>query len=163
MPWLNELFRPNSLDLLERRPSKTTADLEIAVLQLPSISNFSDLDPLEAEPSVRLRWLTPDDSLGEPDAVILPGSKQTLRDLRALQSSGMSQQLQATPSAMDRCWASAAACRCGQDLRSRGAGGGRCTAGSGLGLLPINHIQPYKNPRNKTSWRLAPTLPLEGI
>ena len=95
MPWLNELFPPeDSLDLLERRPKRGSCDLEIAVLRLPSLSNFSDLDPLEAEASVRLRWVSPGDNLGEPDAVILPGSKQTLRDLQALQSSGLGQQLQ---------------------------------------------------------------------
>ena len=94
MPWLNELFPPeDSLDLLERKPSREPADLQIAVLRLPSLSNFSDLDPLEAETSLRLRWVTPGEDLGHPDAVILPGSKQTLRDLQALRSSGLEQQL----------------------------------------------------------------------
>ena len=46
MPWLDELFPPeDSLDLLERRGRKRGAELEIAVLKLPSLSNFSDLDP----------------------------------------------------------------------------------------------------------------------
>ena len=86
MPWLDELFPPeDSLDLLERRGRKRGAELEIAVLKLPSLSNFSDLDPLEAEPTVQLRWVTPGEALGQPDALVVPGSKQTLRDLRALQ------------------------------------------------------------------------------
>jgi adenosylcobyric acid synthase len=90
MPWLDELFPPeDSLDLLERRGRKGSADLEIAVIQLPSLSNFSDLDPLEAEPSVRLLWLRPGQELGQPDAVVIPGSKQTLRDLAALRDSGL--------------------------------------------------------------------------
>ena len=90
MPWLDELFPPeDSLDLLERRGRKRGAELEIAVVRLPSLSNFSDLDPLEAEPTVQLRWLSPGDDLGRPDAVILPGSKQTLRDLQALRMSGL--------------------------------------------------------------------------
>ena len=94
MPWLNELFPPeDSLDLLERRPKRGACDLEIAVLRLPSLSNFSDLDPLEAETSVRLRWITAGDTLGQPDAVILPGSKQTLRDLQAIRESGLEPQL----------------------------------------------------------------------
>ena len=63
------------------------------MLKLPSISNFSDLDPLETEASVRLRWVSPGDPLGQPDAVLLPGSKQTLRDLEALRSSGLDRQL----------------------------------------------------------------------
>ena len=95
MPWLEELFPPeDSLDLLERRGGKPGAELTIAVLRLPSLSNFSDLDPLEAEPSVRLRWIRPGDPLGNPDAVILPGSKQTRRDLEALRQSGLEEQLQ---------------------------------------------------------------------
>ncbi len=94
MPWLNDLFPPeDSLDLLERRPTRGSVDLEIAVLKLPSISNFSDLDPLEAESSVRLRWVAPGEALGTPDAVILPGSKQTLRDLQAMRSSDLAKQL----------------------------------------------------------------------
>ena len=94
MPWLNELFPPeDSLDLLERKPGRGPGEIEIAVLRLPSLSNFSDLDPLEAEPGVQLRWVRPGDQLGEPDAVILPGSKQTLRDLESLQRSGLDRQL----------------------------------------------------------------------
>ena len=94
MPWLEELFPPeDSLDLLERRGRKRSAELEIAVLRLPSLSNFSDLDPLEAETSVQLRWVASGDALGQPDAVVVPGSKQTLRDLAALQSSGLGEAL----------------------------------------------------------------------
>ena len=96
MPWLDELFPPeDSLDLLERRGRKRGAELEIAVLRLPSLSNFSDLDPLEAEPTVQLRWLTPGEELGQPDAVVIPGSKQTLRDLGALRRSGLDHDLNA--------------------------------------------------------------------
>ena len=95
MPWLDELFPPeDSLDLLERRGRKRGAELEIAVLKLPSLSNFSDLDPLEAEPTVQLRWVAPGEELGRPDAVVVPGSKQTLRDLEALQRSGLGAALQ---------------------------------------------------------------------
>jgi len=42
---------------------------------------------------VRLRWITAGDTLGQPDAVILPGSKQTLRDLQAIRESGLEPQL----------------------------------------------------------------------
>ena len=95
MPWLDELFPPeDSLDLLERRGRKRSAELEIAVLKLPSLSNFSDLDPLEAEPTVQLRWVAPGEELGLPDAVVIPGSKQTLRDLAAIHSSGLGAALQ---------------------------------------------------------------------
>ena len=94
MPWLDELFPPeDSLDLLERGRRSEAAELEIGVLRLPSLSNFSDLDPLEAEPSVRLRWIRPGDPLGRPDALIVPGSRRTLRDLTALRRCGLDQEL----------------------------------------------------------------------
>ena len=94
MPWLNELFPPeDSLDLLERRGRKRSAELDIAVVKLPSLSNFSDLDPLEAEPTVELRWVAPGEALGSPDAVVIPGSKQTVRDLASLRSSGLDAEL----------------------------------------------------------------------
>ena len=95
MPWIKEVFPPeDSLDLLERRVHKANADIQIAVIKLPSLSNFSDLDPLEAEPSVQLMWIEPGDLLGQPDAVIIPGSKQTLKDLGALNKSNLGHQIQ---------------------------------------------------------------------
>lgn len=94
MPWLDELFPPeDSLDLLERRGRKRGSEMEIAVLKLPSLSNFSDLDPLEAEPTVEIRWIAPGEPLGSPDAVVIPGSKQTLRDLGSLRSCGLEAEL----------------------------------------------------------------------
>ncbi|MEM9537643.1 MAG: cobyric acid synthase CobQ, partial [Cyanobacteria bacterium P01_E01_bin.45] len=68
-------------------------EVEIAVLRLPRIANFTDFDPLNAEPSIKLRYVTLDEPLGSPDVVILPGSKATISDLRALQKSGMAEQV----------------------------------------------------------------------
>ncbi len=94
MPFINEAFPPeDSLDLLQRKAKKNNADIEIAVIKFLSISNFSDLDPLEAEPSVNLRWVEPGECLGNPDVVILPGSKQTIRDLQKLKCTGLDNQL----------------------------------------------------------------------
>ncbi len=94
IPWVNELFpAEDSLDLLERRGRKSTAELTVAVLRFPRIANFTDFDPLEAEPSVRVRYVDLDADLGQPDVVVLPGSKTTIADLIALQRSGMHKQL----------------------------------------------------------------------
>ncbi len=94
LPWLDELFPPeDSLDLLSRNQKKTNSDLEIVIIRLPSISNFSDFDPLEAEPTVNVRWVKPGESFGLPDVVILPGSKQTVSDLLLLKKTNISTQL----------------------------------------------------------------------
>jgi adenosylcobyric acid synthase len=95
LPWLDGSFpAEDSLSLLERSAIKSSAELTIAVIRLPHISNFTDFDPLEAEPSVRIRYLSPKDDLGYPDAVILPGTKTTIADMLVLQQSGMADAIQ---------------------------------------------------------------------
>ena len=64
--------------------------LDIAVVQLPHISNFDDFDPLAREPGVRLRYVTSAAEFGRPDLVILPGSKTTIPDLFWLEAQGLS-------------------------------------------------------------------------
>ena len=55
--------------------------LDIAVVRLPHISNFTDLDALTALPEVRVRYVSHAEELGQPDLVVLPGTKATLGDL----------------------------------------------------------------------------------
>jgi adenosylcobyric acid synthase len=90
IPWLDEAFpAEDSLSLLERPSVKSKAEITVAVIRLPRISNFTDFDSLEAEPSVNVKYLSPKDDLGYPDAVILPGTKTTIADLLVLQQTGM--------------------------------------------------------------------------
>ncbi|MBD2549350.1 cobyric acid synthase [Microcystis elabens FACHB-917] len=161
MPWLDELFPPeDSLDLLERSSRKPRAELSLVVLRLPSLSNFSDLDPLEAEPSVRLRWLRPGQPLERPDAVILPGSKQTLRDLAALRDSGLAERLRAYVAGGGQIFALCGGLQMlGQELHDPdGLEGGRAGERlSGLGLLPLRTVfQGDKTLRQRQSRALWP-------
>ncbi len=63
--------------------------LDIAVVRLPRLSNFTDFNPLERMEQVRLRYVRDPHDLGSPDLVILPGTKNTMEDLRWLRESGM--------------------------------------------------------------------------
>ncbi|WP_435094965.1 cobyric acid synthase [Halorubrum sp. N11] len=67
--------------------------VRIAVPRLPRISNFTDLAPLAREPGVRVAYVPLDSSLDAPladaDAVVLPGSKNTVDDLLALREAGL--------------------------------------------------------------------------
>lgn len=69
--------------------------LDVAVVRLPRISNFTDFDPLVMESGVRLRYVAAPGSLGDPDLVVLPGSKATVGDLGWLQGSGMAAAIEA--------------------------------------------------------------------
>ena len=94
LPWMKEIFPPeDSLDLIEIKQIKAQEQIEIAVIRLPRISNFSDLDPLFRESSVQMNWIEPGQELGKPDILIIPGSKQTLKDLETLNKTGLSMQI----------------------------------------------------------------------
>ncbi|NJK47447.1 cobyric acid synthase CobQ [Candidatus Gracilibacteria bacterium] len=96
IPWRDTMFpAEDSLTLFDERNSqKANSELRIAIVRLPRISNFTDFDPLDAESSVSLKYVGLQDSLGHPDAVIIPGSKTTIADLIALHESGMAAKLQ---------------------------------------------------------------------
>lgn len=179
MPWLDELFPPeDSLDLLERRGRKRGAQLEIAVLKLPSLSNFSDLDPLEAEPTVQLNWIAPGEALGQPDAVVVPGSKQTLRDLAALQRSGLGQALQHYAAAGGPVFGICGGLQLlGRELLDpegleglEGHDGATTPVVAGLDLLPLRTVfggrKALRQRRSPALWPAAPgagTIDLEGF
>jgi adenosylcobyric acid synthase len=95
IPYLEQVFpAEDSLDLLERKSYKSQAELNIAVIRLPRIANFTDFDPLESEATVSVKYLSPKQELGHPDAVIIPGTKTTIADLMLLQKSGMAEAIQ---------------------------------------------------------------------
>ncbi|MHB8124943.1 MAG: cobyric acid synthase [Desulfitobacteriaceae bacterium] len=71
----------------------TLKKLDIVVIRLPFISNFTDFDALKDEQDAQLRYVNKVGDLGNPDLVILPGSKNTLADLGFLQESGLAEQL----------------------------------------------------------------------
>ena len=71
-----------------------TDHVEIALISLPHISNFTDIEPLAAEPDVFLRVVERAEDLGNPQAIILPGSKNVIHDLAALASCGLATAIQ---------------------------------------------------------------------
>ncbi|MDB9234304.1 cobyric acid synthase [Halorubrum ezzemoulense] len=69
--------------------------VRVGVPRLPRISNFTDLEPLAREPGVRVAYLPLDAALDGVDAVVLPGSKNTVDDLLALREAGFDGALRA--------------------------------------------------------------------
>ncbi len=63
--------------------------MDIAVVRLPHISNFTDFNPLEQQPGISLRYAGDVKTLGQPDMVIVPGSKNTMSDLKWMRQNGM--------------------------------------------------------------------------
>ena len=63
--------------------------LDIAVIRLPRISNFTDFAPLERYANVSLRYVERVSDLHSPDMILLPGTKSTIADLKWLRQSGL--------------------------------------------------------------------------
>jgi adenosylcobyric acid synthase len=138
--------------------NSTDRALRIAVIALPSFSNFSDFNSLRAEPSVSLLFCRTAEAIAQADVVILPGSKQTVDDLLWMKGSGLDtamQQYARTGLAVGICG--------GMQMLGKAisdpSGMEHAGSVSGLGLLPIRTImQTEKVTRNAQGEMAAEVL-----
>jgi len=70
-------------------PGKAREAVDIAVIRLPRISNFTDFNALDYIQGVSVRYVGSPSELGDPDMIILPGTKNTMEDLLWLRQSGL--------------------------------------------------------------------------
>ena len=76
--------------LSERLQQKNAVKpLDVAIVRLPHISNFTDFMPLEQHPLLGVRYVQAARELGMPDLIILPGTKNTVNDLLWLRQCGL--------------------------------------------------------------------------
>ncbi|QUH24433.1 cobyric acid synthase [Serpentinicella alkaliphila] len=68
-------------------------DLEVVVIKLPRISNFTDFNTFKLHRDVKFRFVNLNEDIGNPDLIILPGSKSTIDDLILLKERGMDKQI----------------------------------------------------------------------
>jgi adenosylcobyric acid synthase len=78
----------------------TPRGLDVVVVRLPHLANFTDLDPLRCEPSVGVRFVETPAALGDPDLVVLPGTKSTVGDLAWLRATGFDRVIHETDAAL---------------------------------------------------------------
>lgn len=70
------------------KKNKEKSDIDIAVIKIPHISNFTDLNALENIENVKVRYAEDESELGNPDMIILPGSKNTIEDMLHVRKMG---------------------------------------------------------------------------
>lgn len=75
--------------LSEKLSQSSVGAVDIAVIRLPRISNFTDFDVFAQYEGVSVRYVTKPEQLGRPDMVILPGTKSTISDMKWLRDSGI--------------------------------------------------------------------------
>ncbi len=89
-----DLPEEDSVNFLRSRSlPKRQPTLDVALIALGHIANFTDFDPLEREPDVQLRKVFRAEELGTPDVIVMPGSKNVPEDLRRLRKDGMERAL----------------------------------------------------------------------
>jgi adenosylcobyric acid synthase len=94
VPYLEERLVPaeDSLDLDNQvLATSLPGSIDIAVIRFPRIANFTDFEPLAAEPGVRVRFVRSVAELAGADLVVLPGSKSTIADLEWLRGQGLAE------------------------------------------------------------------------
>jgi adenosylcobyric acid synthase len=90
LPYERNLGIPqeDSASLETRASASSSGAVQIGVVRLPEISNYTDFEPLESEPDVAVHYLSDPASAPEVDVLILPGSKTTVADLKWLRGAG---------------------------------------------------------------------------
>lgn len=144
-------------DSLSERLHRRSADalLDIAVIRLPHLSNFTDFSVLEATAGIGVRYVSSTRELGSPDLVILPGTKSTISDLLWMRQCGLEVSIlelaaQQTP-ILGVCGGYQ---MLGERIIDRDGveGGGEI---SGLGLLPVTTVFAPEKHRTRVTGRVC--------
>lgn len=90
VPWIYDFGLPEE-DAVRPKKARSKCDLDIVIVGVNHLSNYTDFDAFEVEEDVSLRLVRNVSELGSPDCIILPGSKTTVNDLDFLMNSGMAQ------------------------------------------------------------------------
>lgn len=88
IPYMDLLLEDED-SLTERFDKKEESCIDIAVIRYPRISNFTDFNVFEQMKEVSVRYITSVSELHHPDLVILPGSKNTMGDLKWMRQNGL--------------------------------------------------------------------------
>ena len=137
-------------------------DIDLAVIRLPKISNFTDFGPFERYDNVSLRYVENLRELGNPDMILLPGTKSTIADLLWLRQSGLEAAVQKAAAAGTPVFGICG----GYQMLGRsisdpdGAEAEKGTVITGMGLLPTETVFRGEKRQTQVSGALNP---VEGV
>ncbi|MGY4686941.1 cobyric acid synthase [Petrotoga sp. DB-2] len=90
---LPEWEEEDSVALRKGRELKEKAEIDIAVIQYPYLSNYTDFVPLQLEEDVQIRYVKDVKEFGNPHVVILPGTKNTIDDYLYVRNTGLDKKI----------------------------------------------------------------------
>ena len=165
VPFFPDLALPEEDSVpLERRGPRSeagaSAGLAVGVVRLPHISNYTDFLPLEQDSRVALRYVDRGEEMAGLSLVILPGTKNTINDLRYLKETGLAVDLQAYARRGGRVLGICGGYQMlGKEVRDPLGMEGEPGSEEGLGLLPV--VTTLKGEKTTTQVR-AQVLGLPG-
>ena len=141
---------------------KECACIDIAVIRTPRISNFTDFMLLENLNGVSLRYVDRPSKLGSPDMIILPGTKNTMEDLRWMRQNGLEARVVRAASHGTVIWGICGGYQMmGEEvIDEEGAESGECRRIETMGLLPLRTVFEKEKIRTRSEGSLAE---LDGV
>jgi adenosylcobyric acid synthase len=173
LPWIHDVGIADEDAAALGENIETRADaVQVAVVHLPHVANFDDVDPLRLETGVQVRFVRRPQDLAQAAAIVLPGTKNTLGDLEWLHANGLARAIRAAAergvSVVGLCGGYQMMGRRVVDAKGVEAGPG---SGQGLGLLPVETFLEGEKTvtrsqatilANHGSWRGLAGLPIAG-
>jgi adenosylcobyric acid synthase len=127
-----------SLDARRHRGPAAADEIEVAVVCLPRISNFDDVQPLEHEPGVVVRFVERPEPVERADLVIVPGTKSTVADLLWMRDSGIAAALMRRARSAEPILGVCGGCQMlGERIDDRNRVESDRNSVEGLGVLPL--------------------------
>lgn len=141
------------------RKKETVGQIDIAVIRLPRISNFTDFHVLEHLPGVSLRYVHRAEELKQPDLIILPGTKNTMADLLWMRQNGLESLILKHAARGQAIFGVCGGFQMlGEELSDpHGVENGGTMAG--MGLLPVRTVFEREKTRTQVKGRFAEGLP----
>lgn len=164
VPFLEKLSLPAEDSLGLRAARSGPGELQVVVVTLPRIANFTDYHVLAEEEGVSLRFTDRPAEIGSPHVIILPGTKNTLADLVFLRESGLAEKITAAHRQGSYVVGVCGGYQMlGQRITDRSGSDGTGGDGQGLGLLSVEtEFYPEKTTIRVTGKTVPDGEPLEG-
>lgn len=160
IPYLSDLMLEDEDSLTERFDPrrKSDASITIAVVRLPRISNFSDFDPFEQTPAVSVVYTADPDRLAKADLIVIPGTKNTIEDMRFMNEMHLSERIKELSGAIPIIGICGGLQILGGSIADpEGAESGGSI--EGLGLLPYDTVMQEEKHLAQREGTIEPGLP----
>jgi adenosylcobyric acid synthase len=95
VPWIQHTIDEEDgvSDRFQIKSAGISGTIDICIIKLPHISNYTDFIPLETHTGVKVRWCDNIGQIGTPDLLIIPGTKATIADLATLRKCGIADEI----------------------------------------------------------------------